>query len=172
MYEATTVPRITRIFAVALSCVCSTAWCQQPVEIPEDTQRNINQTRACVTEIDHNRPDPFFPGLGDFIGWLERIDRMSNGDLLLVHSAGYWHASFAQPEQIESQLRQRWTNEGWPLDFPAPTSGRRMACRSTDNDKTRSKPFTIMDHRLDDGAHAILTCRNGTVLCFVGVQAS
>ena len=44
-------------------------------------------TRICVTGYDHNRPDPF-PGLGDFIGWAEAIERMPNGDILLVHSAG------------------------------------------------------------------------------------
>ena len=47
-----------------------------------------------------------------------------------------------------------------------------MACRSTDHGKTWSKPLTIIDYRLDDGAHAVFKCRDGTVLCFVGVQAS
>jgi len=132
---------------------------------------DISQARVCVTGADHNRPDAF-PGLGDFIGWPGGIDRMPNGDLLLVHSAGYWHSSFAQPRQIEPKLRKRWLESGWPLDFPAPTGGRVMACRSTDEGKMWSKPFTIIDHPLDDGAYAVFTCRDGTVLCFVGVQAS
>ncbi len=132
---------------------------------------SINEARVCVTGADQNRPDSF-PGLGDFIGWPGGIDRMPNGDLLLGHSAGYWHSSFAQPRQIEPKLRERWTREGWPLDFPAPAGGRVMACRSSDNGRTWSKPVTIIDHRLDDGAHAIFACRDGTVLCFVGVQAS
>ena len=131
----------------------------------------IEQARVCVTGADHNRPDPF-PGLGDFIGWPGGIERMPNGDLLVGHSAGYWHSSFAQPRQIEPARRKSWLESGWPLDFPAPTGGRAMACRSTDNGKTWSEPVTIVDHRLDDGPHAIFTCRDGTVLCFVGVQAS
>ena len=56
----------------------------------------IEQARLCVTGWDHNRPANF-PGLGDFIGWARGIERAPNGDLLLVHSAGYWHVSFARP---------------------------------------------------------------------------
>ena len=47
-------------------------------------------TCICVTGYDHNRPDPF-AGQGDFIGWAEAIESMPNGDILLVHSAGYGH---------------------------------------------------------------------------------
>jgi len=136
-----------------------------------EDEADVKQARVCVTAADKNRP-PAFPGLGDFIGWPGGIDRMPNGDLLLVHSAGYWHSSFAQPRLIEPTLRKRWLAARWPLDFSAPTGGRTMACRSTDGGKTWSKPRTILDHPLDDGAHAIFTCRDGTVLCFVGVQAS
>lgn len=132
---------------------------------------NIEQARLCVTGADHNRPDPF-PGLGDFIGWPGGLDRMPNGDLLLTHSAGYWHVSFAEPRDIAPGTRTRWLAAGWPLDFPAPTGGRVMACRSTDNGWTWSKPFTIIDHPLDDGPHALMTCRDGSVLCFGTVQAS
>ena len=117
--------------------------------------------RVCVTGYDHNRPDPF-PGLGDFIGWAEAIERMPNGDLLLVHSAGYGHVSWASPRQLAGQV----------LDFVAPTGGRSMACRSSDNGKTWSKPVTVVDHRLDDRPDGLLTCRDGTVLCFVNVNAS
>ncbi len=139
--------------------------------ITQEKPLTIRQARVCITGADHNRPDPF-PGIGDFIGWPGGVERLPNGDLLLAHSAGYWHSSFAQPRLIEPELRKRWTRDGWPLDFPAPTGGRVMACRSTDKGRTWSKPFTIHDHRLDDGAHAVFTCRDGTVLCFVGVQAS
>ncbi len=132
---------------------------------------DIRSARICVSGSDHNRPDPF-PGIGDFIGWPGGVEQMPNGDLLLVVSAGYWHVSFAQPRLIEPKLRKRWLDQGWPLDFEAPTGGRTMACRSTDGGKTWSKPITILDHPLDDGPHAIFTCRNGTVLCFGTVQAS
>ena len=59
----------------------------------EDRPRNIGEARLCVTGADHNRPASF-PGLGDFVGWPGGVERMPNGDLLLVHSAGYWHSSF------------------------------------------------------------------------------
>ena len=39
-----------------------------------------------------------------------------------------------------------------------------MACRSTDRGKTWSTPETIIDHPLDDGAHAVFVCRDGTVV--------
>ncbi|MEO2034064.1 MAG: sialidase family protein [Planctomycetaceae bacterium] len=149
------------IMLAALLCPCAAG---QSVD-------DITQMRVCVTGADHNRPDPF-PGAGDFIGWPGGIDRMPNGDLLLVHSAGYWHSSFAQPRQIEPGLRKRWISQGWPLDFHAPTGGRTMGCRSIDGGRTWSKPTTILDHRLDDGAHAIFTCRDGIVLCFGAAQAS
>ena len=48
---------------------------------------SAEEARICVTGFDHNRPDRF-PGLGDFIGWAEAIERMPNGDILLAHSAG------------------------------------------------------------------------------------
>ena len=47
-----------------------------------------------------------------------------------------------------------------------------MICRSSDGGRTWSKPKTLYDYRLDDAAHAIFRCRDGTLLCFVGVQAS
>jgi len=137
----------------------------------QDSPLDVKEARVLVTGADHNRPESF-PGLGDFIGWPGGVERMPNGDLLLVHSAGYWHSSFAQPRQIEPTLRKRWLSEGWPLDFPAPTGGRTMACRSKDGGKTWSRPLTILDHKLDDGPHAIFTCQDKTVLCFIGVQAS
>ncbi|MCH2200830.1 MAG: glycoside hydrolase [Fuerstiella sp.] len=136
-----------------------------------ETFDDIRHARICVTGSDHNRPDPF-PGAGDFIGWPGGVERMPNGDLLLVHSAGYWHVSFAEPRMIEPALRKDWLSDGWPLDFKAPRGGRTMACRSIDGGRTWSKPTTILDHRLDDGAHAIFTCPDGIVLCFGTVQAS
>lgn len=117
--------------------------------------------RVCVTGHDHNRPDPF-AGLGDFIGWAEGIARLPNGDLLLIHSAGYDHVSYASPRNIRGQKG----------GFVAPTGRRSMACRSTDHGKTWSKPFTIIDHRLDDRPDALFVCRDGTLLCFVNVKAS
>ncbi|MBQ15918.1 MAG: hypothetical protein CMJ65_02210 [Planctomycetaceae bacterium] len=135
------------------------------------TTLKATQARLCVTGHDHNRPTAF-PGLGDFIGWAEAIERMPNGDLLLAHSAGYWHASFASPRQFLPELKKRYAAEGWPVDHIAPTGGRSMVCRSSDNGKTWSRPSTVIDYRLDDRPDALFTCRDRTVLCFVNVQAS
>ena len=131
----------------------------------------VEEARVCATGWDINRPDDF-PGLGDFIGWACGLERMPNGDLLLAHSAGYWHASFASPRLIEEETRKNYATEGWPLDFDAPTGGRTMVVRSTDNGKIWSKPVMVMDHPLDDGPNTLFVCRDGTVLCVVNVQAS
>ena len=74
------------------------------------------EARVCVTGWDLNRPDPF-PGLGDFIGWAGGLERMPNGDLLLAHSAGYWHVSFALPRLFRKETREKYAAEGWPVDF-------------------------------------------------------
>ena len=109
--------------------------------------------RGCVTGFDHNRPGPF-AGMGNFIGWAEGIQRLPNGDILLIHSAGYDHVSYASPRDIRGKTG----------GFVAPTGGRSMACRSSDNGKTWSKPFTVVDHRLDDRPDALFVCRDGPVL--------
>ena len=145
--------------------------CSAGREDPAATPLKAAEARICVTGFDHNRP-AVFPGLGDFIGWAEAIERMPNGDLLLAHSAGYWHASFASPRQFHPELKTRYAAEGWPVDHVAPSGGRSMVCRSSDNGRTWSRPATVIDHRLDDRPDALLTCRDGTVLCFVNVQAS
>jgi len=166
----TRISALIRSPAFLILCVCEFVAGASLVSADEPVA-HVSQARVCVTGADHNRPDDF-PGLGDFIGWPGGIERMPNGDLVLAFSAGYWHVSFAQPRQIEASLDKRWRTDGWPLDFAAPTGGRSMACRSTDAGKTWSKPFTILDHKLDDGAHAVFRCQDGTVLCFIGVQAS
>jgi len=164
--------RICRSAVTGLVVSCSlwiaVRWCS--AESPENPL-SAQEARICVTGYDHNRPD-HFPGLGDFIGWAEGIERMPNGDILLCHSAGYWHASFASPRQFRPELKKQYASEGWPVDFVAPTGGRSMVCRSSDNGKTWSKPATVVDYRLDDRPDALFACRDGTVLCCVNVQAS
>ena len=131
----------------------------------------VEQARLCVTGFDHNRPANF-PGLGDFIGWARGIERAPNGDLLLVHSAGYWHVSFATPRVFHQETRKKWAKEGWPLDYNAPTGGRSMMTRSKDEGKTWSQPKPITDFPLDDSPVTLLTCLDKTILCFINVQSS
>ena len=131
----------------------------------------VEQARLCVTGFDHNRPANF-PGLGDFIGWARGIERAPNGDLLLVHSAGYWHVSFATPRLFHQETRKKWEAEGWPLDHDAPTGGRSMMTRSKDEGKTWSQPKPITDLPLDDSPVTLFVCPDKTILCFINVQAS
>ena len=130
----------------------------------------IEAGRVCVTGHDVNPPEPFV-GWGGF-GWPGNMARLPSGELLLVHSAGYWHVSFAEPRLIEPATRERWLARDWPLERPAPTGGRSMMCRSSDGGKTWSSPRTVVDLPLDDGAYGLLRCQDGTLLCFINVQAS
>ena len=130
----------------------------------------IEQARVLVSGPGFNRPDNF-PGMGEF-SWVGNVQRLPGGELLMVHSMGYYHVSFAQPRLIEPKLRARWLKEGWPLDFPAPTGGRSMLTRSADGGKTWSKPKTILDLKWDDGPCGFLRCDDGTLVCTVNVQAS
>ena len=127
--------------------------------------------RVCVTGWDVNRPD-HFPGLGDFIGWANGLQRLPNGELLLAHSAGYWHASFASPRLFREETREKYAAAGWPVNFEAPTGGKAMTTRSSDNGKTWSKPKPVMDFYLDDAPNTLFVAGDGTVLMFVNIQAS
>ena len=130
----------------------------------------IKEARVVVTGYAFNRPDPL-PGMGDF-GWAGNIERLADGRLMLVHQWGYWHSSFAEPRLIEPQLARRWRSQGWPLDFKAPTGGRSMVTTSTDGGRTWSQPRTVMDLPQDDSPYGLLRLADGTLLCFVNVQAS
>ena len=135
------------------------------------TGLSLDKARICVTGFDHNRPDDF-PGLGDFIGWTSGAVRLANGDLLFVHSAGYWHVSFATPVVLRDDLIEPYRKMGFDLKHKAPTGGRIMACRSTDGGKTWSKPVTVYDGPLDDRPSAAFVTHKGTVIVIVNVQAS
>jgi len=139
---------------------------------PQMAKLSIEEARVCVTGYDHNRPDDF-PGLGDFIGWAGGVVRLPDGDLFFVHSAGYWHVSFATPHVIRQELVEQWAKGmNFDPDYNAPTGGRIMAERSSDNGKTWSRPFTVYDGPIDTGPSDIFVTREGTVLLIVNMQAS
>jgi len=137
----------------------------------EITGLSIEQARICVTGFDHNRPDPF-PGLGDFIGWVGGVKRLANGELLFVHSAGYWHVSFAMPIVLKQDLVEPYTKAGFDMKQEAPTGGRIMACRSSDNGRTWSKPVTVYDGPRDTRPSAAFVTSKGTVIVVANMQAS
>jgi len=90
-----------------------------------------------------NQPDPF-PGYQLFVGWESPI-RLKNGTWLVGFNAGWGHASFPTAE--------------------APTGGRAMLIRSTDEGVTWSKPETIIDTPYDDRHPSFTELPDGTILC-------
>ena len=87
----------------------------------EITGLPLKEARICITGFDHNRPDPF-PGLGDFIGWVGGVKRLANGELLFVHSAGYWHVSFATPIVLKEDLVESYKKMGFDMKHEAATA--------------------------------------------------
>ena len=154
----------------ALACL-ALFFISQPVKSQTVTGIPLEKARICVTGFDHNRPDPF-PGLGDFIGWVGDTVRLKNGDLMFVHSAGYWHVSFATPVVLNENLVESYQKSGLDLDHKAPTGGRIMACRSSDNGKTWSKPDLVFNGKIDAAPSATCVTRMGTVIQIINVQAS
>ena len=53
----------------------------------------------------------------------------------------------------------------------APTGGRSMATYSSDDGRTWSKPTTLVDHPQDDNPYGLLRTRDGSLTCFLSVQA-
>ncbi len=110
-----------------------------------------------------NQPDSF-PGWGGFVGWVSPV-RLGNGDWLAGFSAGYWHASPPTPLRYSQETIESYIKLGFPENFIAPTGGRIMAIRSSDQGKTWSKPVTIIDTPDDDRHPSFLELPDGTLLC-------
>ena len=112
-----------------------------------------------------NQPDPY-PGYGGFVGWVSPV-RLRNGDWLVGFSAGYWHVSAPTPLRFSPKTIESYHKMGLPADIVAPTGGRAMIMRSTDEGKTWSKPVTMLDTPDDDRHPAFLELPDGTLLCSV-----
>ncbi|MFA7003154.1 MAG: sialidase family protein, partial [Verrucomicrobiia bacterium] len=112
-----------------------------------------------------NQPDPY-PGYGGFVGWVSPV-RLKNGDWLVGFSAGYWHVSAPTPLHFAPKTIESFHKMGMPADVVAPTGGRAMIMRSTDEGKTWSKPVTMLDTPDDDRHPAFLELPDGTLLCSV-----
>jgi len=119
--------------------------------------------RATLVGPGINQPDPF-PGYGGFVGWVSPV-RLKNGDWLVGFSAGYWHASPRTPFRWSPNTIEGYRKKGMPADIVAPTGGRAMIMRSTDEGKTWSKPVTLIDTPDDDRHPAWVELRDGTLLC-------
>lgn len=110
-----------------------------------------------------NQPGPFL-GYDGFVGWESPI-RLRNGTWLVGFSAGYWHASPPTPPRLEDAVLREWARLGMRTDISAPTGGRSMLIRSTDEGRTWSKPETIIDTPADDRHPSFAELPDGTVLC-------
>ena len=110
-----------------------------------------------------NQPDPF-PGYGGFVGWCSPV-RLNHGDWLVGFSAGYWHASPPTPLRYSAKTIEAYHKMGLPVDVVAPTGGRAMLMRSTDQGKTWSKPVTLIDTPDDDRHPAWVALPDGVLVC-------
>ena len=110
-----------------------------------------------------NPPDPF-PGWGGFVGWESPI-RLKNGTWLVGFNAGYWHASAPTPLRYPAKTIEEYHKLGLPAGIIAPTGGRAMLIRSSDEGKTWSKPTLLIDTPADDRHPAFVELRDGTILC-------
>jgi photosystem II stability/assembly factor-like uncharacterized protein len=110
-----------------------------------------------------NQPDPF-PGYGGFVGWNSPV-RLNSGEWLVGFSAGYWHASPPTPLRWSAKTIDEYHKMGLPADIVAPTGGRAMLIRSTNEGKTWSKPVTLIDTPDDDRHPAFLALPDGTLVC-------
>ena len=119
--------------------------------------------RAMLVGPGVNQPDPF-PGYGGFVGWESPI-RLRNGDWLVGFNAGYWHASAPTPLRYPAKSLAEYHKLGLPEGIVAPTGGRAMIMRSTDQGRTWSKPVTLVDTPDDDRHPAFVELRDGTLLC-------
>ena len=106
---------------------------------------------------------PPFPGYGGFVGWESPV-RLRDGTWLVAFSAGYWHASPPTPLRFPPDVLGEWRSLGMP-DVEAPTGGRAMVARSTDNGKTWSTPETLIDTPADDRHPSLLELPDGTLIC-------
>jgi len=119
--------------------------------------------RGTVVGPGINQPDPF-PGYGGFVGFESPV-RLKNGTWLIGFNAGYWHASAPTPFRYPAKTLELYSGYGMPVDINAPTGGRAMLVRSTDQGRTWSRPETIIDTPADDRHPAFLELRDGTILC-------
>ncbi len=119
--------------------------------------------RAILVGPGVNQPEAF-PGYGGFVGW-ESPARLKDGTWLVGFNAGYWHASAPTPLHYPEKSLAEYRKLGLPTDIVAPTGGRAMIMRSTDEGKTWSKPTTLADTPADDRHPAFVQLRDGTIVC-------
>ncbi len=139
---------------------------QRPsVTVVEGGESKVHPENCLATLVGPGirQPDPF-PGYRGFVGWVSPV-RVANGDWLVGFSAGYWHASPPTPLRYSPKTIDAYHKMGLPADIVAPTGGRAMIIRSSDEGKTWSKPVTLIDTPDDDRHPAWAALPDGTLLC-------
>lgn len=131
--------------------------------VPDRSTGDIRACRKMVTGPDVNE-HPCYPGCTGFVGW-ESVMRRSGGEMLCSFSAGYWHVSFPTPIDLEPETLKQYQRAGFPLEIAAPTGGRALLCRSTDNGKSWTQPTTLIDTPGDDRHPVIVEMTDGSLLC-------
>ena len=117
------------------------------------------ECRKMVVGPEFNQPDSF-PGYTGFVGWESPI-LLRNGMMYCTFNAGYWHVSPPTPFNYSPS----YIKAGVPTDVDAPTGGRAMITKSTDNGVTWEKPRTFLDSSLDDQSPVVTELTDGTLVC-------
>lgn len=163
--------RIAAVSLLAAAILPSALSGAEPVVTPPrvvvvengESKLRPEECRAILVGPGVNQPEPF-PGYGGFVGW-ESPARLKDGTWLVGFNAGYWHASAPTPLHYPEKSLAEYRKLGLPMDIVAPTGGRAMIMRSTDEGKTWSRPVTLADTPADDRHPAFVQLRDGTVVC-------
>ena len=113
--------------------------------VGDEEPKDFQKYRKILVSPTVNTPEPF-EGFGGFCGW-PKVCRLQNGDLYVVFSAGFWHASWPAPFDKHGQpaeyAEKLYKELPWLKDWNCPSGGRRMWIRSSDNGKTWTRPKMI-----------------------------
>jgi hypothetical protein len=161
------VPRLAIALTAIVVHVCESAADERSpvVKVVQNGESSVKpeDCRSVIVGPDVNQPQPF-PGYRGFVGWESPI-RLTSGAWLVGFNAGYWHASAPTPLNYSPKTLEDYVRMGLPADIVAPTGGRAMIVRSTDQGKTWSQPSTLIDTPDDDRHPAFIELNDGTILC-------
>lgn len=131
--------------------------------VDDSSRGDFKKFRRMITGPGVNEHPPY-RGCTGFVGW-ESVTRLRSGELLCSFSAGYWHVSFPSPIDVEPDTLKSYQANGFPLKVDAPTGGRALITRSSDDGRTWSQPMTLVDTPGDDRHPVIVEHPDGTLVC-------
>lgn len=156
------------LFCVILAMGSKSSFAEMPkpvIKVVAGGESTIRPEKCLTTIIGPgiNQPDAY-PGYGGFVGWVSPI-RLKSGEWLVGYSAGYWHASPPTPLRFSQATLSEYLKMGLPADVVAPTGGRALIMRSTDEGKTWSRSTTLLETPDDDRHPAFVELTDGTLVC-------